>query len=361
MEKKVAILGGGHGAHAMAVDLISRGFSVNLFEMEQFKDNLQQLFQTKTIEGTGAVKGKFKLAMVTSDIDEAIKDIKYILIVAPAFAHDNYAKLLKGRTDENQVIVLYPGAFGALIFKTIFKDDKIPVIAEVNNLPYDTRVTEPCKVVIHGYNPVNIAFMPARKGDELIDEINQIHLFEKVYDDVLESGLSIVNPGVHAGPCVTSISAIENWPKRTFFLYEHGITPGSMKINLEIDLERKAIGEKFGYDITSTEDFSGLEPGYTWKDLYMAIHGNISLTPISGPHDINSRYFTEDAACGLVPWSMIAKIVKVKTPTIDSVVNIYNVIHETNWWQKGRNSDDLGLSGMTIAKIKEYLKTGNKS
>ena len=134
-----------------------------------------------------------------------------------------------------------------------------------------------------------------------------------------------------------------------------------MKINLEIDLERKAIGEKFGYNITSTEDFSGLEPGYTWKDLYMAIHGNISLTPISGPHDINSRYFTEDAACGLVPWSMIAKIVKVKTPTIDSVVNIYNVIHETNWWQKGRNSDDLGLSGMTIDRIKEYLKTGNKS
>lgn len=360
MEKKIAILGGGHGAHAMAADLISRDFLVHLFEMDQFKHNLQQLFQTKTIESTGAVEGKFKLSMVTSDIDEAIKDIKYILIVAPAFAHDNYARLLKGRVDENQVIVLYPGAFGALLFKTMFKNAKLPVIAEVNNLPYDTRVTEPCKVVIHGLNPVNIAFMPAQKGEELIDEIRYIHSFEKVYDDVLESGLSIVNPGVHAGPCVTSISAIENWPKRTFFLYEHGITPGSMKINLKIDLERKAIGKKFGYTITSTEDFSGLKPGYTWTDLYMAIHGNISLTPISGPHDINSRYFTEDAACGLVPWSMMGKIVGVKTPTIDSVVNIYNAIHETDWWEKGRNADDLGLSGMSIAQIKAYLKTGNK-
>jgi opine dehydrogenase len=360
MEKKIAILGGGHGAHAMAADLISRGFLVNLFEMDQFKDNLQQLFQTKTIESTGVVQGKFKLSMVTSDIDEAIKDIKYILIVAPAFAHDNYAELLKGRVNENQVIILYPGAFGALLFKTIFKDAALPVIAEVNNLPYDTRVTEPCKVVTHGLNPVNIAFMPAQKGEELIDEMRQIHSFEKVYDDVLESGLSIVNPGVHAGPCVTSISAIENWPKRPFFLYEDGITPGSMKINLKIDLERKAIGKKFGYNITSTEDFSGLKPGYTWKDLYMAIHGNISLTPISGPHDINSRYFTEDAACGLVPWSMMGKIVGVKTPTIDSVVNLYNAIHETNWWEKGRNADDLGLSGMSIAQIKAYLKTGNK-
>ncbi len=360
MEKKVAILGGGHGAHAMAVDLISRGFSVNLFEMVQFKDNLQQLFQTKIIESTGAVEGKFKLAMVTSDIGKAINGIKYILIVAPAFAHNNYAELLKGKVDENQVIVLYPGAFGALLFKTVFKEDKLPVIAEVNNLPYDTRVTAPCKVAIHGLNPVNIAFMPAQKGDELIDEIREIHLFEKVYDDVLESGLSIVNPGVHAGPCVTSISAIENWPKRAFFLYEHGITPGAMKINLKIDLERKAIGKKFGYTITSTEDFSGLEPGYPWKDLYMAIHGNISLTPISGPHDIYSRYFTEDAACGHVPWSMLGKIVGVETPTIDSVLNIYNIIHETDWWEKGRNASDLGLSGMTIVEIKAYLKTGNK-
>jgi len=326
----------------------------------QFKDNLQQLFKTKTIESTGVVQGKFKLAMVTSDIDEAIKGIKYILIVVPAFAHNNYAKLLKGKVDENQVIVLYPGAFGALLFKTVFKEDRLPVIAEVNNLPYDTRVTESCKVAIHGLNPVNIAFMPAQKGDELVDEIREIHLFEKVYDDVLESGLSIVNPGVHAGPCVTSISAIENWPKRTFFLYEHGITPGAMKINLKIDLERKAIGKKFGYHITSTEDFSGLEPEYSWKDLYMAIHGNISLTPISGPHDIYSRYFTEDAACGLVPWSMLGKIVGVETSTIDSVVNIYSIIHETDWWKKGRNATDLGLSGMTVTEIKSYLKTGNK-
>ena len=33
MKKLVAVLGGGHGAHAMAVDLSSRGFSVNMYEM----------------------------------------------------------------------------------------------------------------------------------------------------------------------------------------------------------------------------------------------------------------------------------------------------------------------------------------
>jgi opine dehydrogenase len=118
----------------------------------------------------------------------------------------------------DQVVVLYPGAFGALVFKTVFADEPCPVIAEVNNLPYDTRVTGPCKVTIFGLNRVNIAFMPAEKGSDLIDEMRQIHPYDRVYDDVLEAGLSIVNPGVHAGPCLTSISAIENWPKRSFFL-----------------------------------------------------------------------------------------------------------------------------------------------
>ncbi len=50
MNRLVAVLGGGHGAHAMAADLISRGFSVNLYEMPRFKHNLQELFDTRTIE-----------------------------------------------------------------------------------------------------------------------------------------------------------------------------------------------------------------------------------------------------------------------------------------------------------------------
>jgi opine dehydrogenase len=360
MNKKVAILGGGHGAHAMAADLISRGFTINLFEMAQFRHNIEQLFTARAITSNGTVQGRFELNMVTSDLEQAIEGVKYILIVTPAFAHETYAKMLKGKVSTDQVVVIYPGAFAGLLFKNIFGDVPCPIVAEVNNLPYDTRVTGPCQVSIFGLNAVNIAFIPADKGPGLIDEMREIHPFERVYDDVLEAGLSIVNPGVHAGPCITSISAIENWPKRTFFLYEHGVTPSSMKINRAIDLERKAVGEKLGYHLTPTEDFSGLKEGYEWQDLYMAIHGNISLTPISGPHEVTSRYFTEDCPFGLVPWSILGKIVGVETPSIDSVVNIYNLIHDTNWWEKGRNAEGLGVAGMSTEEIKAFVKTGNK-
>jgi len=360
MNKTVAILGGGHGAHAMAVDLASRGFTINLYEMPQFAHRLKTLFATKTIEVSGAIQGRFELNKVTSDIEDAIDGVKYVLLVTPAFAHEDYAKLLKGKLGNDQVVVVYPGAFASLLLRAVFSDDACPVIAEVNNLPYDARVTEPGRVSIYGYNRVNIAFMPSKSGPGLIDELREFHNYEKVYADVLEASLSIVNPSVHSGPCLLSITAIENWPKRPFFLYEHGVTPASCKVNRHIDNERKEIGRKLGYGLRPIEDFSGLGEDYTWQELYMSIHGNISLTPISGPHDIMNRYFTEDAPYGLVPWSCIGKAVGVETPIIDSIVNIYNVVHERNWWEEGRTTEDLGLSGLSPQQIKEYVRTGKR-
>lgn len=358
--KKVAILGGGHGAHCMAADLVSRGFSVNMFEMPEFQRNLSLVFESREIEIEGCIKGRYTLACVTSDIQEAIDGVRYILIVTPAFAHKAYAHLLKGTVAvDKQVVIIYPGAFAGFLFKTVM-GDKCPVVAEVNNLPYDTRLTAPGRVKLFGYNNVNIAFMPANRGEELFEEVKALHPFVRMYNDVLEAGLSIVNPAFHAGPCLFSVNDIENWPKRPFFLYEHGVTPASVKINMVLDKERKAIGNAFGYHLRPIEDFSNLPDGYTWRDLYKAIHGDISLTSISGPHDIESRYLTEDAPYGLVPWSHIGKLAHVQTTYIDTIVNIYNVIHERNWWEEGRNMADLGIEGMTVDEIKSYLQSGQK-
>src|SRR6266498_2945397 len=229
-----------------------------MFEMPQFQGSVRELFDTQTIHVSGVIHGSFKLNKVTSDIDEAIDGVKYVLVVTPAFAHDSYARLLKGRTTSDQIIVIYPGAFAGLLFRTTFGDTDCPVVAEVNNLPYDTRLIAPCRVAIYGHNKVNVAFMPAAKGPELIDDMRDIHPYERLYSDVLEAGLSIVNPGVHAGPCLLSITAIENSPKRPFFLYEHGVTPSSCRVNLQIDNERKEIGRKLGYTLTPIEDFTGL-------------------------------------------------------------------------------------------------------
>ena len=343
----------------MAADMKLKGHEVRLYEMPEFRTNIEQLFETSTIRVEGTMRKTVQLDMVTDDIELAVQGADYILVVTPAFAHEGYARLLKGKVTKEQVIVVFPGAFAALVFKNILGDDS-PVIADANNLPYDVRLTAPCTVSLFGRNKINIAFLPADKGPELIDTLREdLFPFDKIYTDVLECGLGIVNPALHSGPCLLNISNIES-PEVNFFLYQHGFTPSAAKIDIMLDNERKAIGDKLGYHLTPIEDFSGLSEGYTWQELYRATHGAISLTPICGPNDINNRYLTEDAPFGLVPWSSIAHLIGVNTPTIDAVIRLYNIIHETDWVQRGATAESFGIDGMSLEEIKSYVRTGKK-
>ena len=120
------------------------------------------------------------------------------------------------------------------------------------------------------------------------------------------------------------------------------------------------VGKAFGYNITCLEDFANIPAGFTWQQLYMAGHGQIALTPINGPNDIFNRYLTEDAYCGLAPWSDMAKQVGVETPVIDSVINIYNIIHEKDWRKEGYSAEKLGISGMSAGQIVKYVKGGGE-
>lgn len=361
MTATIAILGGGNGAHMMAADMKLRGHEVRMYEMPQFADRLEQLFRTRTVSVRSVVHADVTLDLVTSDIAAAVTGADYILVATPAFAHAGYAELLKGHVNSEQILITFPGAFAALEFRRVLDGDDCPIIADVNNLPYDVRLIGPSTVALHGYNTTNIAFLPADRGPDLIDRVREdLFDFARVYEDVLECGLSIVNPTLHTGPCLLNVSHIES-PTREFFLYEHGVTPSSMKVNIQLDQERKQLGAAAGYHLTPIEDFTGLQENFTWQELYKALHGEIALTPISGPNSIENRYMTEDAPYGLVPWLAIAEAFDIDMPLTRSIIGIYNIIHETDWFDRGLGLEALGLAGMQPAEIKEYVKTGTKA
>lgn len=365
ISRKIAVLGGGNGAHCMAADMKLKGHTVKMFEFPEYKHNMQKVFDTQTViakgKTPGAVDGVAKLDLVTDDIAEAVKDAEIILLVTPAFAHEHYAEALKGHVKKEQIIVTFPGAFAALVIKKVFGDAECPVLADANNLPYDARILEPGVVTCFGRTNMNIAYFPADAKEQWHDIlVDALFPFQRVYESVLESGLSIVNPAWHTGPCLFNVSRIES-PEVNFYLYQHGWTPSACKLNMVLDNERKAIGDELGYNLHPMEDFGGMpERAYTWEQLYMAGHGDIALTPISGPNDLFNRYLTEDCPYGLVPWASVAEVLDVPTPMTNSCIDIYNVIHEKDWRAEGLTADDMGLVGMTRDEIIKYVKTGEK-
>ena len=359
MSKTVAVIGGGNGAHTMAGDLALRGYHVRMYEQTEFIGRLSVLANTLTIHCTGVVKGDGKIEMLTDDMGKAIDGADYIAVVTPSFAHEAVAKKLKGLVKKEQVILIYPGGFGALEFKRVLGDE-CPVIVQTNNLPYDTRLNGPASIFCSGKSPVNVALFPADADRACLEDVMDISPYARIYEDVLECDLSLVNPSVHSGPCLLNFGAIEQQDLRgKFCMYEH-FTFGAAKVDWAIDAERKAVGAAFGYKLTPLEDFCEPRGELRWQDIYQKMHGAPELTPITGPDSIWNRYLTEDCPNGLVPWSELGRLGGVATPVMDGVISIYSVAHERDWRGLGIKADKLGLEGMSVEQIKKYLKTGNK-
>lgn len=360
MKKNIAVLGGGNGAHTMAGDLALRGYHVRMWEDPRFIGRLGVLRETLTIRCTGEVCGDGRIDLLTDDIAEAIDGADYIAVVTPSTAHVAVAEQLRGKVGREQVILIYPGGFGALEFRKVLGED-CPVIVETNNLPYDTRLNGPASVFCSGKSPVSIAVFPADADKHFLEDVMDISPYDRIYEDVLESDLSLVNPSVHSGPCLINFGAIEQQDLRgKFCMYEH-FTFGAAKIDWAIDAERKAVGAAFGYKLTPLEDFCEPKDGnLRWQDIYQKMHGAPELTPITGPDSIWNRYLTEDCPNGLVPWSELGRLCGVPTPTMDGVISIYSVAHERDWRGEGIRLDRLGLDGMSVAEIRAFLKTGKK-
>ena len=357
MKKVIAILGAGNGAHTMAGDLAIRGYDVRMYEDPRFIDKLGLLKETLTITCEGVFNGRGRIIMLTDNIAEAVKGADYVAVVTPSTAHGAIAEKLKGVIKKDQKILIYPGGFGALKFKEILGDE-CPVIVQTNNLPYDTRLNGPASVHCSGMSPVSLAVFPAEADKSFLDEIMDISPYDKVYEDVLECDLSLVNPSVHSGPCLINFAAIEQQNLRgKFCMYEH-FTFGAAKIDLAIDRERKAVGAAFGYKLTPLEDFCEPKSELRWEDIYQKMHGAPELTQISGPDSIWNRYLTEDCPNGLVPWSELGRLCGISTPIMDAVINIYSVAHERDWRKTGIGLVELGFEGMTVEEIKRYLRTG---
>ncbi|MGI6211380.1 MAG: NAD/NADP octopine/nopaline dehydrogenase family protein [Anaerovoracaceae bacterium] len=360
MEKKtVAVLGGGNGAHVMAADLALKGHHVRMFEMSAYKGHMQKVFDTGEIVIDGVINGTAKLDLVTDDLEQAVDGADIICLVTPAFAHPSYAEMLKGKVHKDQILITFPGAFGSLVIKKVFGDAECPVLADTNNLPYTARLKGPGHVTCTGRSLVNIGFFPGRAAEKYADMLREVLFpFHVICANVLEAGLSLINPAFHTGPCLLNITNIER-PDVRFFVYEQGFSPSSAKVDKALDDERKAVGKALGADLHPLEDFLGLPVNtYTWQDLYKAGHGDIAMSVIEGPNDINNRYLTEDTPFGLVPWTQIGKQIGVDMPVTNGIIDIYNVIHGKDWRKDGITAEDMGIDKMTKEELMRYVETG---
>lgn len=361
--KKIAVLGGGHGAHAMAADLTRKGYAVNLCEAPEFEESFRTTLERQAINLIDAwgEKHTVKLNRVTTDFGEALKGVNYIMMAIPAVGSKRFLDAIKVHLEDGQTIIKWSGNFSALSFASMLKEERIKkqiTIAESHTLPWGCRLVAPGTVQIMVW-AVKLLFaaIPAKHTDRVMKDV------EKMYpliagENVLATTLNNLNPIVH--PVGTLMNA--GWVDtagENFYLYRDGNTISAARGVKKVFEEVSEVASAVGLTMLEypEEDF--------WKkSSIMGTHFRAAfdkegiVAKISGPSSLKSRYITEDLPYGLVPIKKLANQYNISTPMIDAVIEFASVVNQTDYMTEGLSLEELGIAGLDRDELRQLLDEG---
>jgi opine dehydrogenase len=378
---KIAVLGGGNGAHAAAADLSLRGHEVRMFEFEEFKQNIEQTMKRRGITLMGAAGNGFaRVHVVTTDIKEAIEGTDLIMPIMPRFGDERLAELIAPYVEDGQTIILTPGTVGgALFFHKILREEKKIKkrlkIGQCSTLPYACRLVEPALINIKELTRwFGFSAMPSEDTEEAFE------LFKKLYPaaipmtNVLEVDLNNGNLILHAPPIVCNAGRIEYvntqltgnlYRTAVEFYFREGVTPSVAMVMEGIDRERMAIEKAFGLKVMG-ESERLYKTGYADKiypTIYEAFHSAYLSGPTAskGPAGLKTRLLTEDVPYCLTPLASIGETFGIPTSVMKAIIKIASLLNDTDYWKEGRTVEKMGIARMDIPELLQYLKTGERS
>jgi opine dehydrogenase len=361
MAKKVAVLGGGNGSFAAAADLALQGYEVRMWS--KFPDELKAIRETGAIKVSGpTLQGEASIALITDDVGEAISGAEVILSILPAFSQIPIAESLAPHLDDGQVVFLPPGTFGSYIMYKQFRDmgcRKDIATAETGTNPYLTRKIDEreVRIVVRACHLPTGVF-PAKRTDEAIRKIQTFFPSVHTVEDALSGALMNAGPVIHPPLIVLNTGPIEH--PSAYDIHNEGTTPGVRKVISLLDEERIKVRKGFGYQPNH----------YPLEDYYDETRPNEWMYPRESKRllmasrlwseniDYRHRYVTEDIACGLAFLVSAAAYAGVDVPIARSLLTIAGAVAGTDFMKTGRTFDTLGLSTLSMERLKRLLMEG---
>jgi opine dehydrogenase len=350
---KIAVLGAGHGGLAMAGHLALMGHKVNLFNRGE--ERLWGVKSSGSIEITGEVEGFGKLNMATTSMKAAIENVELIMVVVPANGHRWMAEQMAPHLVDGQIIVLHPGrTFGALEFKQTLIRMNITadvIIAEAQTFIYASRATGPSQVHIFRIkHSIPVASIRAHLIPTVITRLRQFYPQFVPGDNVFKTSFENIGSVFHPALCILNAGWIEHDSDYQF--YHEGATDSVTKVLEKIDEERVKVAEALGIRAISARQWLYMAYSAEGKTLFEAMRSNNGYRGILAPRSLKVRYMEEDIPFSLVPIASTGKMLKVQTPTIDSVIHLGAQLNSCDYMSQGRTVENLGIEGMSVRDLR---------
>jgi len=363
MLKKIAVLGGGSGAHAMAADLALKGFEVNMCEAPEFEEGFRTTLERQEIRliDAGGEEKAARLGMATLDFERAIHGVDYIMMPIPATGHRRFFTAIMPYLRDGQTVVVWPGNYSALLFANMLRAKGIKrdiTLAEGHTLPWGCRLEARgrIRVFVDSWKLLLAAF-PARNTDRVINDLE--HIYPVVHgQNVLATSLNNLNPIVHPIGAILNAGWIDTLGK-DFYFYRHGTTLSVTRAIKAVYEEVARVVEAMGIKLLKYP-----EESFWSRSTIMSVYFKAPLdmegtvANISGPSSMKDRYITEDVPYGLVPAAQLARRLDVDIPIIDATIKLASLTNQTDYYKEGRSLEELGIAGLGKEKLTGILQQG---
>jgi opine dehydrogenase len=360
---KIAVLGGGNGSFAAAGDFALQGHDVRLWRRAEAEVAEHRAAGSRILLKDANGQHTVQLALVTTDIAEAIRDAELILCPAPAFAQHDIARQLAPHLTDAQVVFLPPATFGSMIFATAARNAgnrAAASFAETGTLPWLTRKHGPFEVAITiRAKRLPVGVFPLKAADHALDVIGGA--FPGVIEpcgDALSGALMNAGPIIHPPLIVMNAGSIEHFER--WDIHKEGTQASIRRVTDALDAERIAVRRGFGYGgphFPLTHHYTA--EGEQW------MYGRGSHDRLTDSGDwrerivlTEHRYMREDLRLGLSLLVSVAELAGVPAPLAMAFLAIGGGICGEDFMKSGRTLASLGLGGLDRGELQTLLREG---
>lgn len=338
--RKVAIIGCGHGGQALAGHLSMLGLEVSLYADLNHLGGIKEVKQKGGVECQGAVTGFGKIALVTTDLAEALNQTEIVFICLPVVAHESIFIKLLPYLKENHIVVNLSAQFSGIFQKEILNRsnwDKNIIIADVTSFPYACRCESPgIANIVSIKKTMGIASYHQSLSEEIAILLNAFFPSNlKVMSSFIEVGLYDPCGITHPANVVFNAGRIGN--NIEFYFYKDGITKETALFLEKLDQERIAIGNKIGIKLPKFHEVMNEYYDLSFRSIYefykeSPIHNKKTFCPNSIAH----RYVSEDVPYSLVPWYSLGERIGFTATSMRNIIEISSIMNNINYLEKGR-------------------------
>jgi opine dehydrogenase len=361
---RYTVIGAGHGGKAMAAHLSLMGFPVTLYNRTDAHIAAIRArggIQLTCVNGQG-VEGFAPLQRVTSNLKEALAEAEVVMVVVPASAHREIACQSASLLQDGQIVLLNPGrTCGAIEFAHVLGAQGCTAdvtLAEAETFIYASRSDGPAQARIFRIkDAVPLAALPATRTRQVLETLAPA--YPQFIDGLNVLDTSLNNMGAIFHPALTLLNAgrIES-THGDYQFYIEGVTPSVARVLETLDRERVTVAASLGIRAITATEWLQLAYDARGSSLNEAIHNNPGYYGIKAPANLEHRYIFEDVPMSLVPIASLGRQYGVQVAGMDAIIRLACVVHHTDYWRTGRTLDKLGLQGLSVGELTEYVQEG---